>query len=99
MFILQSFICFASNLDSVLVPGPNEVHTSSYSSNSNDPRMWPTGETMNDRKVKQTIKGWYNICELQHISSIRHLFKNYSPYLKFIEMSMSALIISGPHLY
>ncbi|WOG90509.1 hypothetical protein DCAR_0209753 [Daucus carota subsp. sativus] len=36
--------------------GPNEVHNSSYSSNSNDPKMWPTGETMNDRKVKQTIK-------------------------------------------
>lgn len=36
--------------------GPNEVQNSSYSSNSNDPRMRPTGETMNDRKVKQTIK-------------------------------------------
>ncbi|KAK1376822.1 Protein REVEILLE like [Heracleum sosnowskyi] len=42
--------------DCVGVPGPNEVHNSSYSSHSNDPKMWPTGETMNDRKVKQTIK-------------------------------------------
>ncbi|KAL8111279.1 protein REVEILLE 5-like isoform X2 [Apium graveolens] len=45
-----------NNTPPVNAAGPNEVHNSSYSSNSSDPRMWPTGETINDRKDKQTIK-------------------------------------------
>lgn len=42
------YVCYESNFDSVYVgvPGPNEVHNSSY---SNDSRMWPTGETMTEK--------------------------------------------------